>query len=114
MEEEEDSERRESEFGSKKTKNKKDGASKSKTSGKKRKHSPTRNDEGNKKKPCWICEGLHRPDSCFLALGIEPKRAKIPEESKETFEKKMKEPAFAKKIREIRDAEKKKKDLMNQ
>jgi hypothetical protein len=47
-------------------------------------------------------------------LSIELKKVKISEESREIFNRKMKEPAFAKKICEIRDAEKKKKNLINQ
>jgi hypothetical protein len=114
MKEEENSERRESELELKKIKNKKDRVSKFKTSEKKQKHSLTQNNKGNKKKSCWICKDLHRSDSCFLALKIELKKAKILEESKKIFKRKMKKPVFTKKIYQIRDAEKKKKDLMNQ
>jgi hypothetical protein len=38
----------------------------------------------------------------------------IPEENKEVFEKRMKDPAFAKKIQAIRELEKKKAEILTQ
>ena len=87
---------------------------KSWTSKNKRKHLPDCNDKGNKKRLCWICEGWYRSESCLLTLGVELKRVKIHNENKEIFEKKIKELAFAKKIQQIQDHKKKKKELMTE
>ena len=80
---------------------------------KKRKPSPTGEEEdSNKRKPCWVCGGSHQSRSCFLAIGIEPKRAKIPEENREIFKKRIEDQTFAAKIKEIRDVKKKRVELL--
>ena len=82
---------------------------------KKRKPSLTREEEdSNKRKPCWVCGGSHQSRSCFLAIGIEPKRAKIPEENREIFKKRIEDQTFAAKIKEIRDVKKKRVELLTQ
>ena len=82
---------------------------------KKRKPSPTREEEdSNKRKPCWVYRGSHQSRSCFLAIGIEPKSAKIPEENREIFKKRIEDQKFAAKIKEIRDVKKKRVELLTQ
>jgi hypothetical protein len=80
---------------------------------KKRRRTVSSNEKesSNKRKPCWVCDGNHRPRGCFCALGIKPRRIKIPEENKKIFEKRMKDPSFADRIQKIRDLEKAKKDI---
>jgi hypothetical protein len=84
---------------------------KSRESRKRKPSQDKRENEGNKRKPCWICDEPHNPKSCFLALEIQPKRVTIPEENKEVFEKRMKDSAFAKRIQSIREYLKRKDDL---
>jgi hypothetical protein len=80
----------------------------------KRKPSPTEEEEDSpKRKPCWACDGKHQAKSCFLVKGIQPKKVKIPEENKEVFENRMKDPAFAKRIQSIRDLENRKVELLS-
>ena len=75
--------------------------SKSKDSRKRKPSQDKKETEGNKRKPCWICDGPHSQTSCFLALEIRPKRGIIPEENKEVFGRRMKDPSFAKKIQRV-------------
>jgi hypothetical protein len=62
-------------------------------------------------KPCWGCGGLHPPFHCALITGQNPRDMQIPPECRTAFEKKMKDPSFAKKIGVIREANKFKRDL---
>ena len=75
--------------------------SKSKDSRKRKPSQDKKETEGNKRKPCWICDSPYRQTSCFLALEIRPKRGIIPEENKEVFGRRMKDPSFAKKIQRV-------------
>jgi hypothetical protein len=80
----------------------------------KRKFSPETTDKENKKKPCWICDGPHRPKTCFLALEVESKKLPISEENREVFARRMKDSIFAKRIQAIRENLKKQEDLFSQ
>ena len=71
-------------------------------------------ESGNKRRPCWVCDGNHGTRTCFLALGNVPKRVKIPEENEEVFERRMMEPSFAEKIRRIRELEEEKRKILDQ
>jgi hypothetical protein len=90
------------------------GPSKSAKDSKKRRRTVSSNENGsnNKRKPCWVCDGNHRPQTCFLALGITPKRLNIPEGNKKIFERRMKDSSFTDKIQKIRDLEKAKNDIL--
>ena len=80
----------------------------------KRKFSPETTDKENKKKPCWICDGPHRPKTCFLALEVESKKLPISEENREVFARRIKDSIFAKRIQAIRENLKKQEDLFSQ
>ena len=64
-----------------------------------------------KRKPCWGCGGDHNNFTCVLIKGLEPRNFKIPGKNKTIFQEKMKDPAFAEKIRKLREAENIRKDL---
>jgi len=56
------------------------------------------------KKPCWGCGGTHPPFKCVLISAHNPREIQVPAECRRTFEEKLKDPSFAKKIRTIREA----------
>ena len=85
--------------------------SKSKDSRKRKPLQDKKETKGNKKKPCQICDKSYSLTSCFLVLEIRPKRGIIPEENKEVFGRRIKDPSFAKKIPLIREYHNKKNDI---
>ena len=78
----------------------------------KRAGTDTAQKEGNRrghkksKKPCWGCLGSHQPHQYILISGHNPRNIQIPPECQKTFDDKMKDASFAKKIRIIREANK--------
>src|SRR5438045_1744844 len=53
------------------------------------------------KKPCWGCGGAHPHFQCVLISGHNLKDIQVPSKCHKTFDEKMKESAFAEKIRII-------------
>ena len=67
-----------------------------KDSNKRRRTAPWK-ESSNKRRPCWICDGSHRVQTCFLGLGNVPKGVKIPEENKKNFREEDEEPIICRK-----------------
>ena len=58
------------------------------------------------KGPCWACKGQHYQSQCPLVLGSSKRKfnnISITNENKQAFERKMKDPIFADKIKKIRE-----------
>ena len=50
--------------------------------------------------PCTYCNGKHRSEECFLALGI--KKDKVVKENQEVFTQRIKNPAIREKVEALR------------
>ncbi|KAN0067033.1 hypothetical protein V8E54_008746 [Elaphomyces granulatus] len=55
--------------------------------------------------PCWGCKGQHPHFLCPLILGSNRKKINITNENRQTFDKKIKDPSFAEKIKKLREAD---------
>jgi hypothetical protein len=57
------------------------------------------------RKICWGCDGNHLCYYCPLIQGSNPRRVRLTDENRQTFNKKMEDPTFAKYIRNLRKAD---------
>jgi hypothetical protein len=57
------------------------------------------------RKICWGCDGNHLCYYCPLIQGSNPRRVRLTDENRQTFNKKMEDPTFAKYIRKLRKAD---------
>jgi hypothetical protein len=65
----------------------------------------------NERQPCWGCGGNHYPNTCVLIRDSNPRKFKIPDESKKIFQENMKDSDFAAQVRRIREVEEAKKEI---
>jgi len=63
------------------------------------------------KTPCWACKGQHPHFFCPLVLRSNRRKIPITNENKQTFDKRMKDPSFAGKIKMLREADQITKEL---
>lgn len=90
---------------SRSTSRKRAGTASTQAEGQKRAQKKTRT-------PCWGCSGTHEDFRCPLITNYNPQRIKIPSEWQETFDRKMSDEDFSKKVNLIRDAKQVRRELL--